>query len=634
MKTQMKAIIASAVVIALALSAVAGVTYSWFSDSEEAEIEVSTAAVRYNTEFTTSVKAGEGSIFGSDNAFEITNLAAAQEYSVGVKITNKSTIETAYRVYVTCDKGNFTEYDLKNIFVDGKPLYDASNGKLIVKNWTKIGANVSPDDFTITISTYNSYGDNQPSDSERTGLKIKITIEAYQGTYVSSAKIGDKEYSDVNDAIDAANDGDTVTLMCDTYKPITVSGKSITLDLNGKNIVTSNPNDIAIKVISGGKLTINGDGVVDGGSGGNNQAVHAQTQGEVVINGGTFTVGKDANGIGNAIVESEGGIITVNGGYFYTDYNYKGFYYVLNQNNDNPGSIIVNGGTFVDYNPSEGDDNLGGNFVAEGYSVVSQDKGSHKIYTVVEGTTISGETEEELQDNVNEAIKNSTSNVILPSNSNITLDSGIAHEGTKSRNVTFIGDGTQTIDTAKKAVEKEGAKHLNYQRGSTFTFKNLTIQSGEDTYDGIVCSELIYENCTIKGVLTLYGKATFINCTFDNTMANQYSIWTWGGTDVTFENCTFNTNGKAILLYGQATEAKPTNLVVKDCTFNDRNNGSAGKAAIEIGDDYDATYTLTINKITVNGFDTGKNTGSFIWANKDSMDAEHLTVTIDGIKVQ
>ena len=175
---------------------------------------------------------------------------------------------------------------------------------------------------------------------------------------------------------------------------------------------------------------------------------------------------------------------------------------------------------------------------------------------------------------------------------------------------------------------------MNYQRGSSFTFENLTIQAGEGNFDGIVCDEVTYKNCTIKGKFTLYGKATFINCTFENDMANQYSIWTWGGTDVKFEGCTFNTNGKAILLYGQATESKPTNLVVNNCIFNDRNNGTAGKAAIEIGNDYNATYTLTVNSATVNGFAAGKNTNSTLWANKNSMDAAHLTVTIDGSKVQ
>ena len=239
------------------------------------------------------------------------------------------------------------------------------------------------------------------------------------------------------------------------------------------------------------------------------------------------------------------------------------------------------------------------------------------------------------QQQANDAITNATdkkANISIASGQTITLDNGIAHEGDKSRDITFSGDGSQTVDVITNAISAEGGQ-LNYQRGSSFTFENLTIQAGEGDFDGIVCDELTYKNCTIKGKLTLYGKATFINCVFDNTMAKQYSIWTWGGTDVTFEGCKFNTNGKAILLYGQATEAKPTNLVANNCTFNDSKNGAAGKAAIEIGNDYNATYTLTVKNATVNGFAAGKNTNSTLWANKNSMDAAHLTVTIDGEKV-
>ena len=246
------------------------------------------------------------------------------------------------------------------------------------------------------------------------------------------------------------------------------------------------------------------------------------------------------------------------------------------------------------------------------------------------------------QGELNDALKNPTDAngnptkdvaVEMPANSTFTLDNGIANEGSKSRNVTFIGDGSQTVDVVTNAITAEGGE-LNYQRGSSFTFENLTIKAGEGNFDGIVCDELTYKDCTIKGKLTLFGKATFINCVFDNTMANQYSIWTWGGTDVTFEGCTFNTNGKAILLYGGAAASNPTNLVVNNCTFNDRTNGTAGKAAIEIGNDYNATYTLTVNNAAVNGFAAGKNTGSTLWANKNSMDAAHLTVSIDGVKVQ
>ena len=254
------------------------------------------------------------------------------------------------------------------------------------------------------------------------------------------------------------------------------------------------------------------------------------------------------------------------------------------------------------------------------------------VTPVIEGPVIASNPQQ-----ANDAITNATDrnvNISIASGQTITLDNGIANEGAKSRDVTFVGDGSQTVDVAKNAPAAEGAKHLNYQRGSTFTFENLTIENGTDTYDGIVCDELTYKNCTIKGVTTLYGKATFINCIFENNMANQYSIWTWGGTDVTFEGCTFNTNGKAILLFG---EEKTTNLTVNNCVFNDRNNGAAGKAAIEIGEaNYGKhnNFTVVINGSRVEtGFANGQNTNFKLWANKNSMDATHLTVIIDGTKV-
>ena len=57
---------------------------------------------------------------------------------------------------------------------------------------------------------------------------------------------------------------------------------------------------------------------------------------------------------------------------------------MLNQENSNPGTITVKGGTFVNYDPSQGDDHLHGNFVAAGYKVVSERQANGDIwYTVV-----------------------------------------------------------------------------------------------------------------------------------------------------------------------------------------------------------------------------------------------------------
>ena len=149
--------------------------------------------------------------------------------------------------------------------------------------------------------------------------------------------------------------------------------------------ITANmPDAIAVKASgTDTTVTITG-GVFDGGAGGNNQCVQARDGATVVIKDGTFTVGGDANGYGNSVIESQGGHIVIEGGFFKTDYQYGGRYYVLNQLNGNPGTITVKGGTFVNYDPSTGDDNLGGNFVADGYKVVSETKANGEIwYTVV-----------------------------------------------------------------------------------------------------------------------------------------------------------------------------------------------------------------------------------------------------------
>lgn len=157
------------------------------------------------------------------------------------------------------------------------------------------------------------------------------------------------------------------------------SGKH-TLD---SGIIATDPNAIAVKATGSDTNVIITAGRFDGGSGGNNQCIHVRDGATVTIKGGTFTVGSDADGNGNSVIESNGGNIIIEGGFFQTDYSWRGFYYVLNQQNNNPGTITVKGGTFVNYDPSKGDDNLGGNFVADGYKVVSETHGSDTWYKVV-----------------------------------------------------------------------------------------------------------------------------------------------------------------------------------------------------------------------------------------------------------
>ena len=239
-------------------------------------------------------------------------------------------------------------------------------------------------------------------------------------------------------------------------------------------------------------------------------------------------------------------------------------------------------------------------------------------------------TQAELNDAIASAQSGSAipTKVVLPAG-NFKLEDGTA----QNKNITISG----TADTVVTVVGDTG-NQLNYQNGATLAFEGVTIQ-GQTAGDfgGIAhVAKTTFVNCTFNGKLTLYGDATFINCTFNNK--SDYAIWTWGAKNAEFIGCTFNSGGKALLLYGGAgsTETPTTNLTVTDCVFDDDNTLTTDKAAIEIGNDYDAVYNLTVNNIIVTGFaenPAGISTGSTIWANKNSMDQDHLNVVIDGVDV-
>ena len=496
-----------------------------------------------------------------------------------------------------------------------------------------------PGNYSGLNVVYNGLG-AQPTDVKCVYDSARgVTDITFSTTHFSEFKVvaGEKSTATVNDeaSLTAATSAGirTITLSEDIVVSASVVVESkCTINLNGYTIsnnidIWNDGNWSLISVRSNGDLTINGSGSLKAKAN-DCYAVDVQDGSNCIINGGEY--------IGNIhAVYVHTGSVLINGGKYSVTQKYpqpeKADEFVINlldkNRTDGTAKAIITGGTFVKFNPSdcwaEGEHT---NFLAEGY-FVTNDADNYVVKPCV------AKIGDVYYNNLSDALKKASEDakIELLDGVTVTLDNGVANEGNKSRTVTIVGNGTQTVDVIAKAVKAEGGM-LNYQRGSSFTFKNLTIQAGEGSFDGIVCDSLIFENCIIKGKLTLYGAATFTDCTFDNDMANQYSIWTWGGTDVTFDGCTFNTNGKAILLYGSPAD-KSTKLTVSNCIFNDRNNGSAGKAAIEIGNDYGATYTLTISDISINGFADGKNTGSNIWANKNSMDAKHLSVTINGVKI-
>jgi hypothetical protein len=229
----------------------------------------------------------------------------------------------------------------------------------------------------------------------------------------------------------------------------------------------------------------------------------------------------------------------------------------------------------------------------------------------------------ENNDSLNSAIESGKETIILTEGTFIIPDSA------QGKNLHIVGSGEKTVIATQDDGSYEGCDYS--LDGATVTFENITINTDSTTYTGYARLKATYINCTINGTYTLYDDSTFENCTF-NVKGDVYNIWTWGAPTATFNNCTFNSDGKALLLYGQAN----TVLTINGCTFNDNGGLTDKKAAIEIGNDYGTSYKLIVNKTVVNGYeinDSGINTGTTLWANKNSMPQDKLNVVVDGVDV-
>lgn len=197
------------------------------------------------------------------------------------------------------------------------------------------------------------------------------------------AKVGDIYYTALQDAIDAAQNGATVTLVKDvvTDKVIVVN-KKITLNMKGKTL--SNTKDLwandgnwsLISVREGGDLTITGNGTLQAKKD-DCFAVDVQGGANLLIKNGTF--------VGNihAVYVFEG-TATIDGGTYSVQQKYsaeKPDEFVLNCYDANRANgtakIIVNGGTFQNFDPMNNQaEGAGTSFVALGVGVNADENGS------------------------------------------------------------------------------------------------------------------------------------------------------------------------------------------------------------------------------------------------------------------
>ena len=521
-------------------------------------------------------------------------------------------------------------------------------------------------------------------------VTFNITIDPiYDGEYnngkAQPVNINGVYYATIQDAVNNVKDGEVIKVATGTYTEVVkvTGGKNFTLEAAGPNVVIAaldhqsngTPSTVKVKGITfdnsvtpagwftgtaqniapcvgawGGNLTFEDCAFIVAGTSGKETGVMTwwTTENNVMslsFNNCTFE-GKDDHANARAMqiygyvnmevnncsfntkkdytlkyVAQNGNIATFSNNIVNNSENfvelgssaYPGTNYTANINNNTLGNGV---NTHIIANNENQNVNLNGNVsvIAEG---VVKDANGNYIASSNEGIT--------------NAISDGATTI------NLTQGNYVIPSSAKGKTLTIIGTGTP--EDVKVAVTKVGSGGENCDYGldgSTVTFESITITTNSSTYIGYARCNGTYKNCVINGTYTLYGDSKFERCTF-NVSGDVYNIWTWGAKNMEFDRCTFNSDGKALLLYQEGTNT--VNLTVKSCIFNDNGGLTSKKAAIEIGDaPYGATptYNVTVSGTTVNGYEInneGINTGTTLWGNKNSMPAERLNVTIDGVNV-
>ena len=198
----------------------------------------------------------------------------------------------------------------------------------------------------------------------------------------------------------------------------------------------------------------------------------------------------------------------------------------------------------------------------------------------------------------------SSGDTIILGEGNYTLYNIPSTDMTKGKNLTFVGQGPDktawNIGAEVPNPEYYGTEYngdYSFDGAGTVTFKNMTLRSGDKDYLGFIrIDNTVVENCVINGKTDYWGytSAEFNDTTF-NAPSSNYALWTYCSPIMTFNNCTFNANGKVINVYTDAG-AGDHNITVNfnNCTVNS-STFFLYKQALNINDSNMGSYKYIIN---------------------------------------
>lgn len=172
----------------------------------------------------------------------------------------------------------------------------------------------------------------------------------------------------------------------------------------------------------------------------------------------------------------------------------------------------------------------------------------------------------------------------------------------KGKDLTFVGQGpdktawnigAEVPDPNNFGTEYNG--DYSFDGAGKITFKNMTLRSGDADYLGFIRADrTVVDNCVINGKTFYWGytSAVFTDTTF-YAPNEDYAIWTYSSPTMIFDNCTFDTTGKAINVYADHEAGKhDVRVYFNNCTVN---SSILNKQALNINDSNMRPYKYIIH---------------------------------------
>ena len=593
------------------------------------------------------------------------------------KTINDGAIEDGAAISIV----NRTGYKgLDEIKVEGG-TFTANGTNAAVKAYDWDNTNKTESDFTQAAKVSVSGGTFSSEVDKSLCAKGYIPTKNADGTYGVKegkyvAEIGSQGYESLTEAVAAAEDGQTVTLLADAAEDVVIS-KSITLDLGGKTLTNTNGGKATISV-TGGTVTVKNGNVVGGTSYYNIEAkkdanltltdvtaTAGNTGSSMIDNWGTLTItsGTYTGGL-NVVKSEEGSVLNISGGTFTLSYATSGYTGVIFAYGD----TTISGGEFIQSLTTTGRWNhptviLTG--VVEGYAAITRVTGGHFV-NKMSGESIFRGVGKGTSDNFE--VSGGTFNKSIPDG--YCADGFIPTKNTdgtygvkEGQYVAKVGSTKyETLaDAIRLAAKGKTVKLLAdvADCGSLTISKNITLDGGGHTISGNssisvnmpgnAAADVTIKNVNFKDIANgnklsafyfsqVKGKLTITGCTFDSIEYEAIQVTPMEGAEVNVSSNVFKAKADGTqvrhihieMAYGSEFDCEGQNikLTVTDNQLHGTVSGDASMGIWWVGTDstlkVDGNYMEhpeTVS-ITLSNGGVHYNRGDLIYPARSQADAD------------